>query len=152
MGELLRMQMLAGLITESEYKDILKESKKVGMLYHSTPIRNIENILKQGIKFSNPQEEISSDYFISTTRSSKIFRGRKGTSLIILDGDTISNHYKIIPIQASTFLDPNVGDEWFKYYGVKHDTFSGTAIPEERILSKSPGYLSPKYILDVINY
>jgi hypothetical protein len=125
--------------------DLLNEGKQVGILYHYTPIDNIENIKKNGIKFSSPQQEISNMYYISTTRKKQKW---KHHSEIVLDGNKISEKYKIIPVQASTFID-NPSDEWFKKVGVKIDSLGGSELAEERILSKSPGYLPLEYILSI---
>jgi hypothetical protein len=124
--------------------DILREAKQVGFLYHYTSPDNIKNILKNGIKFSFPQKEISDKYFISTTRRKQNWKHK---TLIILDGNKISEKYKIIPIQASTYID-NPSDEWFKQVGVKIDSLGGSELAEERIISDKPGYLDPKYIIN----
>lgn len=125
--------------------DILNEGKQVGLLYHYTSPDNIEDIKKNGIKFSSPQQEISDMYYISTTRKKQNWKHKVE---IILDGDKISKKYKITPIQASTFID-TPSDEWFKKVGVKTDSLGGSELAEERILSKSSGYLSPEYILKI---
>jgi hypothetical protein len=125
--------------------DLLNEGKQVGILYHYTHIDNVENIKKNGIKFSTPQQEISNMYYISTTRKKQKW---KYHSEIVLDGNKISEKYKIIPVQASTFID-NPSDEWFKKVGVKIDSLGGSELAEERILSKSPGYLPLEYILSI---
>jgi hypothetical protein len=124
--------------------DLLNEGKQVGILYHYTSPDNIEDIKKNGIKFSSPQQEISNMYYISTTRKKQKW---KHQSQITLDGDKISEKYKISPIQASTFLDYD--EEWLKVVGVKIDSLGGSELAEERILSKTPGYLSPEYILSI---
>ena len=124
--------------------NLLNEGKQVGTLYHYTNPKNIENIKKNGIRFSSPQQEISNMYYISTTRKKQNW---KHLTQITLDGDKISEKYKIFPIQASTFLDYD--EEWLKVVGVKIDSLGGSELAEERILSKSPGYLSPEYILSI---
>ena len=124
--------------------DLLREAKQVGLLYHYTSPSNIENILKNGIKFSSPQQRVSNMYYISTTRKKQNW---KHLTQITLDGDKISEKYKISPIQASTFLDYD--EEWLKVVGVKIDSLGGSELTEERILSKTPGYLSPEYILSI---
>ena len=126
-------------------KKVLGEAKQVGILYHYTSPENIEDILKNGIKFSPPQKEISDKYFISTTRKKQKWNDQ---TQITLDGDKISEKYKIIPIQASTFID-NPSKEWFKVVGVKIDSLGGSELAEERIISDKSGYLDPKYILKV---
>lgn len=126
--------------------DILNEGKQVGILYHYTDRKNVKNILNKGLKFSKPQDEISSSqYYISTTRKKQ---NLKHLVEIILDGDKISQNYKIIPINSSTFID-KPGNEWFKQVGVKIDSLGGSELAEERILSSNPGYLDPKYILKI---
>ena len=125
--------------------DILNEAKQAGILYHYTDPKNIENILKNGIKFSAPQKEISDKYYISTTRKKQNW---KHNTLIILDGNKISEKYKIIPIQASTYID-NPSKDWFKKVGVKIDSLGGSELAEERIISNKPGYLDPKYIIKI---
>lgn len=131
---------------KEEISKILNESKQVGILYHYTSPENIEDILKNGIRFSSPQKEISNKYFISTTRKKQNW---KHQTLIILDGNKISEKYKIIPIQASTYID-KPSDEWFKQVGVKIDSLGGSELAEERIISNKPGYLEPKYILKIV--
>jgi hypothetical protein len=131
-------------ILKEEIQKILSEAKQVGILYHYTDSKNIKNILKNGIKFSPPQQEISNMYYISTTRKKQNW---KHQTQITLDGNKISEKYKISPIQASTFLDYD--EEWLKVVGVKIDSLGGSELAEERILSKTPGYLSPEYILDI---
>ena len=125
--------------------DILNEGKQVGILYHYTDRKNVKNILNKGLKFSKPQDEISSSHYISTTRKKQ---NLKHLVEIILDGDKISQNYKIIPINSSTFID-KPGNEWFKQVGVKIDSLGGSELAEERILSSNPGYLDPKYILKI---
>ena len=124
--------------------DLLNEGKQVGILYHYTDPKNVENIKKNGIRFSPPQQEISNMYYISTTRKKQNW---KHLIQITLDGDKISEKYKISPIQASTFLDYD--EEWLKVVGVKIDSLGGSELAEERILSKTPGYLPPEYILSI---
>lgn len=123
----------------------IKESKQIGFLYHYTDPKNEESILKNGLKFSNPQEEISNDYYISTTRKKQKWNHQIE---IILDGNKISNHYKIIPIQASTFLDKPSKEYYHKIHS-KIDSLGGSELAEERILSKQPGYLPLEYVIKI---
>lgn len=132
------------LIIKEEIKGVLNESKQVGVLYHYTDLDNIENIKKNGLRFSKPQDEISDMYFISTTRRKQAWDGAE----IALDGDKISERYKITPIQASTFLD-HPGEEWEDYIHSKIDSLGGEELAEERILSKSSGFLPLKYIIEI---
>jgi hypothetical protein len=143
---LLQMIKLYKVIKLSDILKEIIEGKQVGTLYHYTNPKNIKSILNKGLKFSKPQEEISNNYYISTTRKKQKTWIRDAE--IVLDGDAISNNYKIMPIQASTLID-NPGENWFKMMGVKIDSLGGSELAEERILSNSPGFLSPKYILKV---
>jgi len=148
-GIIKRLQKLAGITTENKINkddDFLNEGKQIGLLYHYTNIKNIKNILDKGLKFSEPQEEISNEYFISTTRKKQNWKHK---TLIVLDGNKISEKYKIVPIQASTYID-KPSDEWFKQVGVKIDSLGGSELAEERIISNKPGYLEPKYILKIV--
>jgi len=125
-------------------KEII-EGKQVGILYYYADPEHKEFILEKGIKFSQPQHEISNEYYISTTRRKQNWKNKIE---IILDGDKISNKYKINPIQASTFLDPPL----LKYYSKIHskiDSLGGSELAEERIISKQPGYLPPEYIIKI---
>ena len=131
-------------IIKEEISKVLNESKQVGTLYHYTDLSNMESIKKQGLRFTPPQNEVSDMYFISTTRRKQDWGGIE----ISLDGDKISEKYKITPIQASTFIDPP-GKKWEKYIHSKIDSLGGSELAEERILSKTPGFLDPKYILDI---
>lgn len=133
-------------LIKEKISEILNESKQVGILYHYASPENIENILKNGIRFSSPQKEISNEYFISTTRKKQNWKHK---TLIVLDGNKISEKYKIVPIQASTYID-KPSDEWFKQVGVKIDSLGGSELAEERIISNKPGYLEPKYILKIV--
>jgi hypothetical protein len=98
--EILRMQMLAGIITEGEYKVKLNEGKQVGDVYHFTTLENLNNMLEKGIIHPNYEGQIS------TTRNKNVdvtpFMGdtmNEGDSLVRLklDGNKISYKYKIRP-------------------------------------------------------
>ena len=130
--------------------DILKEiteGKQVGTLYHFTYLDSIPNILKTGLKFRPNNTELSKyddKFFISTTRDHtgiKFFKGSEYETRITLNGNQISEHYSIEPI--------NLENIWSKIDSGKY--FSSTKNPyfEERIFSKKPGFLSPEYIIKI---
>lgn len=90
---------------------ILKEGKQVGALYHYTNFDNFISILKNGL--IHPSYESQKGYGVSTTRdknfhvtSNRTQASIKGTSICIqLNGDSLSNKYKIAPYQADGYKD-----------------------------------------------
>jgi hypothetical protein len=110
--EQLRMQMLAGIITEGQYKAKLNEGKQVGTLYHFTYITALREILNtnvlghaEGLESSEPElyrKNIASDNKygrISLTRN-KNFNSvhiKNPSVCLVLDGDKISQNTKIKP-------------------------------------------------------
>ena len=110
--EQLRMQMLAGIITESQYKEKLNEGKQVGTLYHFTYIPALREILNtnilgdaEGLEYGEPElyrTNIASDNKygrISLTRN-KNFNSvhiKNPSVCLVLDGDKISQNTKIKP-------------------------------------------------------
>ena len=129
--------------------DILKEiteGKQVGNVYHFTSADNIESIKKQGLKFTKDNLSFFNPkynhilYSISVTRdkSEDVPMGwGKAGYRITLDGDKISNRYKILPVNAANIWQPSNTNS-------KEENWA-----EERILSKNPGYLSSEYILNI---
>lgn len=81
------------------YKRIFSEAKQAGILYHITSIKNLLAIIKtnqlQGAIFG-----------ISTTRDKNGYKHIKGLAgsgcQLVLDGNKISNNYKIQPYQDTT--------------------------------------------------
>ena len=131
--------------------DLLKEiteAKQVGNLYHFTPLINIPNILDNGLKFQkNNIKDYLKEYSISATRSHN-FSGfdtwdfMRKSCRIVLDGDKISQKYKIAPVNADNIWDLESSDA--SYYGSKNNN-----LYEERIYSDTPGYLPLNYILKI---
>lgn len=117
------------------FEEFVNEAKKVGPLYHFTKEEHIESIKTKGIRFNKDNSTLKNiKYSISTTRDKK----QKPWSYdirITLDGDAISERYKIMPI--------NVENVWATATkkSSKHGDFF-----EERIIANKPGYLNPKYI------
>jgi hypothetical protein len=109
--ETFRMQMLAGIITESEYKQKVEEAKQVGKLYHFTYIENAADILKSNkLKASINDANLlpTTNKFItkpivphvSFTRYKHVDQNDQVWGLdcrITLDGNKMSNRYKVYP-------------------------------------------------------
>lgn len=158
--EFLRLQKLAGITTES---------KQVGLLYHFTKVATLKKILTSGLMFAennefdgyydpdNEDAEIPVDpkkkYAISVTRSPN-FGGsdpwgyKKQGCRLVLDGDRISQKYKIAPINVNNTWMGQAGAKKGEYLNTKFDKFF-----EERIYSPTPGYLPLDYIkqIDIIH-
>ena len=125
----------------------IAEAKQVGNVYHFTTLENWENIKKQGIKFGKDNLSSFNPKYKNILYSISVTRDKSGDTpsawgkaemRITLDGDKISNKYKIIPINASNIWQPQISD---------YSKEEGWA--EERIISNNPGYLSTEYIIDV---
>lgn len=80
-----------------KYKQIFDEAKQVGTLYHYTNIENLISILKTNTLITN-------SLFISTTRSKTFIDINQSLKFsdarLILDGDKLSQKYKIKPYKA----------------------------------------------------
>ena len=82
----------------SIFADNLNEGKQVGLLYHVTTPENLKKILDSNtLKGSISDFHGGKDFIgISTTRN-KNFLYNQNQIQIVLDGDKISNNYKIMP-------------------------------------------------------
>jgi hypothetical protein len=167
-----------------DYKSF-NESKYYGDLYHnlrSYPqgsvsidyqeiFKTLRSICDYGLKFNkNPISDNSrikgrfkflvGDYFISVTRDKKTI-DNFGVSFV-LDGEKISERYKIEPfnlncnvdIKVSKYLKShNFDGDWKEnpvMFGYKSPIPNSRYWSEEKIISKSPGYLSPKYFKKIV--
>jgi len=124
----------------------ITEAKQVGDLYHFTYLNHISKIFNQGIRFSPDNTglpEYKNKFYISTTRDHtghKFIKGSEFVVRITLDGDKISEHYSIEPI--------NVNYIWAKNTGINVGKMPAKDVYyEERIFSSKGGYLDPKYII-----
>lgn len=84
--------------------DLLKEiteAKQVGDLYHFTPLSNLRNILSTRLLYPNDEKAISTS--VRPNMSTRGFQDMQARSIarIMLDGDKISNKYKIRPFAYS---------------------------------------------------
>lgn len=77
--------------------DLLIEAKQVGILYHYTPLSNLKNILATRHLFPNDEGQISTS--VRANMGTRGFDLMKGGSIarIMLDGDKISNRYRVRP-------------------------------------------------------
>ena len=89
---------LKGTMTFRNWTDSLNEGKQVGLLYHVTSPQRLEKILSSNtLKGSLLDFYGGKDFIgISTTRN-KNFLYNQNQIQIVLDGDKISNNYKIMP-------------------------------------------------------
>ena len=141
----MKLHHLKHIIKEEIHK-VLNESKQVGLLYHFTYLNYIPKIFKQGIRFSPDNTELpkyKNMFYISTTRDysgKKFAKDSEYVVRITLDGNKISEHYSIEPI--------NVNNIWVKNMGMDLDKRSAKDVYyEERIWSSKEEYLDPKYII-----
>jgi hypothetical protein len=82
--------------------DILKEiteGKQVGTLYHFTPIENLSYILKDGYLIPNFENQVSTtrNKNVDPTSFSDNYSETANMARLKLNGDKISNNYKIRP-------------------------------------------------------
>ena len=83
--------------------DLLKEAKQVGLLYHYTSEKGLKSILKSNkLNASTELYQGHELYFVSFTRNKNFHK--KGSNFnvktdyrITIDGDKLSNKYKIQP-------------------------------------------------------
>jgi hypothetical protein len=141
--------------------DILNEAKQVGLLYHYTSVDGLKNILQSNQLKSSEENYMGNDLnFISFTRNKNF--DKKGQKFnvktdyrITLDGDKLSNRYKIKPfayIPGWSYKD-NWEYDWLEDEpeSVVRDFFNATGDydeQEERIWFKQPG----QYINDIKKY
>ena len=131
--------------------DLLKEineGKQVGTLYHWTNNSNLLNILNTNTLVPNYTEgggihKDQSGPYVSFTRSkdkNQFTIAEEANALLIIEGDKLSNNYKIIPFQdygSDYELSDDVGDQFDE--------------SEERIYKKTIKNLD-KYLIKVILY
>jgi hypothetical protein len=143
----MKLHHLKHIIKEEIHK-VLNESKQVGLLYHFTYLNYIPKIFEQGIRFFPDNTKLpkyKNMFYISTTRDHsgrKFVKDSEYVVRITLDGDKISNHYLIEPI--------NHNYVWAKDLGIDQNWKSAKDYYyEERIWSLKEEYLNPKYIIKI---
>lgn len=84
----------------------ISEAKQVGILYHYSSISNIVKILKDG----SLKDKTHNRGYISFTRNGSGIIGQGSNfARIVIDGDKLSNRYKVEPAsQASTNGETNI--------------------------------------------
>ena len=114
--------------------DLLNEGKQVGTLYHYTE----NELLKQIVETNTLLAPVS----FTRRQSSQVRDFTNGESIIVVDGNKLSNNYKIKPYQdINPFLD-NYDDELPSFTGGKNEEY------EERVNTNITNL--NKYIIKVI--
>lgn len=85
------------------YIEYINESKQVGIIYHYTNLQNFFSIINDNsLKSTGP--DAFNEHFISFTRNKNLHKNDNINTLygmtisLIIDGDKLSNNYKIEPI------------------------------------------------------
>jgi hypothetical protein len=131
--------------------DLMNESKQVGLLYHYTSESNLKNILKTNKLKSSEENYMGNEiYFISFTRNENFHKKNQKFNVkteyrITIDGDKLSNKYKIKPfayIPGWSYTD-NWDYDWLEDEpeNVVRDFFNATGDydeMEERVWFKKP--------------
>lgn len=137
-------------ILKEQIQKPLNEAKQIGPLYHFTYLDNISTIFSQGIRFAPDNSELpiyKDKFYISTTRDysgRKFYKNSEFEVRITLDGNSISEHYSIEPINQNYLLAKNAGIDMSK---IHKDRSVKDVYYEERIWSSRKEYLNPKYII-----
>ena len=97
-------------------ESILLDAKQVGNLYHATSLIGLKGILDSNQIISNANSTGCSGG-ISTSRDKTLFYG--GPVALILDGDKLSENYKVLPY--SNFPDLSRDNDKIDPYG-EHET------------------------------
>jgi hypothetical protein len=126
--------------------DLLNEGKQVGNLYHFTYLSSVSSIHEKGIKFAPNNSYLPKHegmFYIATTRDHTGYNFAKGSEFVVritLDGNKISEHYSIEPINQNYLMakDAGIDNNWPSAKDIYY---------EERIWSSKEGYLDPKYII-----
>ena len=122
-------------------REYLNESKNVGKLYHFTDEKSLENILNDNKMVGSFMYEIGDVelYGVSTTRNKNLnYDHTKNNIRITLNGDMLSNNYKIQP-----------RDYWERQYNVPDNPH--TIDEDEEVVLTPKGYIFniKKYIISI---
>jgi hypothetical protein len=80
--------------------DILREARQRGILYHFTPLSNIEIMLAQGYIRPNQEKQVSTTRDASLDIDIFIEDPTNNIARLMLDGDKISSKYKVTPFTS----------------------------------------------------
>jgi hypothetical protein len=100
-----------------KYNDDLEEAKQAGILYHWTSLKNLEDIIKTNTIRPAYSEFDDEDNGVSLTRSKNKHQfgiAEAADCVIVLDGDKLSNNYKIKPyndLEVAQYDDFGIFDE-----------------------------------------
>ena len=110
--------------------DILKEAKQVGILYHYTTLRSLKNIIKSNRLLKNAPDMSAADYYdsdldpdantsvISFTRDNpknpQFTIAQYAEAALVIDGNKLSNNYKIRPIQQQGIGEDEMEERIYK--------------------------------------
>jgi hypothetical protein len=147
---------LNNYIIEKNAKIIeIQEAKQRGLLYHFTDFKHLESIIKEGVLKSNYEKQ-SNLNVISLTRDKNFWK--EATYLytvleacLVLDGNKISNNYKISPFQ----YDPFYGMDNMDFDGIEDGELNNWRNTydekEERIVFKKKNGKIPikKYLTEM---
>lgn len=86
----MKISQLKQIIKEEIRKVLLNEGKQVGLLYHYTNIKNLKKIITSN-KLEGPVS------FTRFKKSPSIYNFTFGEAIIVIDGDKLSDNYKIGP-------------------------------------------------------
>ena len=153
------------VVLNNEISEILSEAKQVGNLYHYTSADGLKGILQSNSINASEEEYLGNDlYFVSFTRNKNFHKKGQNFNVktdyrITLDGDKLSNRYKIKPfayIPGWNYTD-NWEYDWLEDEpeSVARDFFNATGDydeQEERISFKDANGSIPNikdYILKV---
>jgi len=106
-----------------KFIDILNESKQVGPLYHWTDIYNSYNIINDNFLKGYLTDTFKTQPAISFTRNKNFLQTRpklrnKPEICFVVDGDKLSNSYKIQPFQDPKIKKDEM-EEKVLTYGIK---------------------------------
>jgi hypothetical protein len=122
-------------------REYLNENKQVGLLYHFTNLSSLNKILDENkMNGSFMYEENGIElYGVSTTRNKNLnYDSQKNNIRITLNGDKLSNNYKIKP-----------RDYWNREYNVPDNP--QTIDEDEEVILTPKGYISniKNYIISI---
>jgi len=95
---------MGGFLEFPKLTDLLNEGKQVGLLYHWTDLVGSLNIISQDFLKGYLTDTFKEQPAISFTRDKNFYKGKnklatKPEICFVVDGDKLSNHYKIQPFQ-----------------------------------------------------